>query len=79
MSSVFLFGHSLPLEEYFSCLIAAFALFLILAFGDEGLRRPFRLLLLLFVLGFFLLLCCAFNRAFLIRSLHRLSWHMQLF
>lgn len=46
MSSVFLFGHGLSLEEYFSCPITFFALFFILSFGDGGVGRPIRLLLL---------------------------------
>lgn len=49
MSSVFLFGHGLSLEEYFSCPITFFALFFILSFGDRGVGR----LLLLFGFGVF--------------------------
>lgn len=52
MSSVFLFGHGMFLE-YFSCLIAFFALFLIMSFGNGGLGRLTRLLLFGFGFGFF--------------------------
>lgn len=58
MSSVFLFGHGFSLEECISCLIAFFALSLVLPFRDGELRRPTRLVLGLGVGFIFILLLC---------------------